>query len=156
MMIIGKVATGVLADIFGRRPLCVVSGLLTAAYLPVFVFKATPANVAYLLLGFGFLYGAPYAVNVTYLSESFPASVRGTAVGAAYNLGRVGATVSPILIGWTASHYSIGFGIGLLGVAYAICALIPGAFIRERMFDPNAIEAHPIVINTGHSVTRIA
>jgi AAHS family cis,cis-muconate transporter-like MFS transporter len=141
MMIVGKILTGYLADIFGRRVMWVVSGLLTAAYLPIFVFEATSANVGYLLLGFGLLYGAPYAVNVTYLSESFPASVRGTAVGAAYNLGRIGATMSPLLIGFAASTYSIGFGIALLGLAYAVCALIPGLFIREQMYDPSAVEA---------------
>src|SRR5262249_28062094 len=87
MMILGKFVTGYLAGSFGRRIMWVISGVLTAAYLPIFVFQATRANVAYLLLGFGLLYGAPYAVNVTYLSESFPATVRGTAVGTAYNLG---------------------------------------------------------------------
>jgi AAHS family cis,cis-muconate transporter-like MFS transporter len=99
--------------------------------------------VPYLLLGFGLLYGAPYAVNSTYLSESFPAGIRGTAVGASYNIGRVGSIISPILIGRAAEDYSIGIGIALLGVSYAICALIPGLFIREKMFDPKAVEAPP-------------
>jgi MFS transporter, AAHS family, cis,cis-muconate transporter len=39
-----------------------------------------------------------------------------------------------------ASNFSIGLGIGLLGIAYAIAAFVPGAFIREKMFDPQAIE----------------
>ena len=140
MMVVGKVMTGYLADVVGRRAMWVASSVLTAVYLPVLVYAATPANVAYLLLVFGFLYGAPYAVNSTYLSESFPASVRGTAVGVSYNLGRIGSTVSPLLIGLAASSYSIGLGIGLLGISYAVCALIPGLFIKERMFDPKAVE----------------
>ena len=140
MMVVGKVLTGYLADIVGRRAMWVVSGLLTAAYLPVLIFYATPGNVPYLLLVFGFLYGAPYAVNSTYLSESFPGSVRGTAVATSYNIGRVGSTLSPLLIGMAATTYSIGFGIALLGISYAVCALVPGAFIREKMFDPKAIE----------------
>ena len=140
MMVVGKVMTGYLADMIGRRTMWIASGVLTAAYLPVLVYAATPANVAYLLLVFGLLYGAPYAVNSTYLSESFPASVRGTAVGTSYNLGRIGSTLSPLLIGIAASSYSIGLGIGLLGISYAVCALVPGLFIRERMFDPQAVE----------------
>lgn len=139
MMVIGKIITGYLADIFGRRTMWVASGLLTAVYLPLLIFAATPANVPYLLLVFGFLYGAPYAVNSTYLSESFPASVRGTAVATSYNIGRVGSTLSPLLIGMAASSYSIGLGIGLLGIAYAVCALVPGIFIKEKMFDPMAV-----------------
>ena len=43
-----------------------------------------------------------------------------------YNVGRIGSTLSPLLIGIAATNYSIGLGIGLLGIAYAVCALIPG------------------------------
>src|SRR5262249_27796315 len=95
---------------------------------------------AWLLLIFGFLYGAPYAINSTYMSESFPARIRATAMATSYNAGRVGSTLSPLLIGLAASRYSIGFGIALLGISYAVCALVPGLFIREKMFDPSAIE----------------
>jgi AAHS family cis,cis-muconate transporter-like MFS transporter len=136
MMVCGKVVTGYLADVVGRRAMWVLSGVLTAVYLPVLIYAATPANVAWLLIVFGFLYGAPYAVNSTYLSESFPASLRGTAVGTSYNLGRIGSTLSPLLIGMAATRYSIGLGIGLLGISYAVCALIPGIWIREHMYDP--------------------
>ena len=141
MMVIGKIITGYLADLVGRRVMWIVSGLLTAVYLPVLVYAATPGNVPYLLLVFGFLYGAPYAVNSTYLSESFPAGVRATAVATSYNLGRIGSTLSPLLIGMAATNYSIGLGIALLGISYAVCALVPGIFIREKLFDPEA--AHP-------------
>ena len=137
MMVFGKVITGYLADIFGRRLMWTLAGLLTAIYVPLFVFSATPTNVPYLLLAFGFFYGAPYAVSATYMSESFPVTVRGTGVGTAYNIGRIGAMISPLLIGLVSTNYSIGFGIGLLGISYAVCALIPGALIAEKMFDPS-------------------
>jgi MFS transporter, AAHS family, cis,cis-muconate transporter len=143
MMIVGKVVAGYAADLFGRRAVWIAAGLLTAGFLPLFIYSATTENVPYLLLGFGLLYGAPYAVNATYMSESFPTSVRGTAIGVAYNVGRVGATVSPLLIGFMASEYSIGAGIALLGVSYAICALVPGLLIAEKLFDPTAIEDAP-------------
>ena len=48
-----------------------------------------------------------------------------------------------ILIGMAATNYSIGFGIALLGISYFVCALVPGLFIRERMFDPQAVESTP-------------
>ena len=140
MMVLGKVVTGYLADFFGRRTMWVTAGLLTAVYLPILIFSATPTTVPYLLLVFGLLYGAPYAVNATYMTESFPSSVRGTAMSTSYNVGRIGSTISPLLIGTVATTYSIGFGIALLGVSYAICALIPGVFIKERQFDPKAVD----------------
>src|SRR4029079_8360841 len=91
MGFLGKVLCGWLADRWGRRVMWVTAGLLTAIYIPFTIYSATPTNVPYLLLIFGLLYGAPYAVNSTYLSESFPATVRGTAVGVSYNVGRVGS-----------------------------------------------------------------
>jgi AAHS family cis,cis-muconate transporter-like MFS transporter len=141
MMCVGKIITGYAADLFGRKAMWVAAGLLTAVYLPLFIFYGTPSSIAYLLLAFGFLYGAPYAVNGTYMAESFPSAVRGTAVGASYNIGRIGATLSPLLIGLVATRYSIGLGLALLGVSYLACALIPGLFIRERQFDPSAVQA---------------
>jgi AAHS family cis,cis-muconate transporter-like MFS transporter len=141
MMVIGKVITGYLADKFGRKLMWVVAGVVTAVYLPFVIYAATPGNVAYLLLIFGFLYGAPYAINATYMSESFPATVRGTALSTAYNVGRLGSTVSPLMIGWVATTYTIGAGIALLGISYALMALIPGFFIREKMYDPKSIQA---------------
>lgn len=135
-MIVGKIATGYLADVFGRRIVWVLSGFATAAALPLIMLFATASNVAGLLIVFGLLYGAPYALLAAYMSESFPTSVRGTGMAAAHAIGRTGSTISPLMIGWAATNYSIALGIALLGIAYAICGLIPGLFIREKMYDP--------------------
>jgi len=77
------------------------------------------------------------------MSESFPIAIRGTAVGTSYNVGRVGSTLSPMLIGLAASKYSIGLGIALLGISYAICAIVAGLFIKEKMFDTTSVETVP-------------
>jgi AAHS family cis,cis-muconate transporter-like MFS transporter len=55
MMVFGKVITGYLADIIGRRVTWVIAGLLTAAYVPLFVLNATSATGPYRLLALGFL-----------------------------------------------------------------------------------------------------
>jgi hypothetical protein len=39
--------------------------------------------------------------------------------------------LSPLLIGMAATNHSIGLGIALLGISYAICALVPGLSIQE-------------------------
>lgn len=139
-MILGKAGAGLLGDVFGRRAMWVAAGGATAVVLPLIMYFATPGNIGILLLLFGLLYGAPYAINATYMSESFPTAIRATAVSVSYNVGRIGSTLSPLLIGLIAGSFSVGFGIGLLGVAYAACALIPGFFIPEKMFDPKAVE----------------
>ncbi|MGO9139353.1 MAG: MFS transporter [Syntrophales bacterium] len=148
MMVIGKVVTGYLADKFGRKFMWVTCGIITAVYLPFVIYAATPGNVAFLLIIFGFLYGAPYAINATYMSESFPTSVRGTGLSTAYNLGRIGSAISPLMIGYLATTYTVGAGIALLGISYAFMAFIPGFFIPEKMYDPKSLQAADIRAET--------
>ncbi len=135
-MILGKIVAGYLADIVGRRAMYVFGGLSTAIFLPIIVLAHTPENIIVLLTVFGFLYGVPYGVNATYMTESFDTSIRGTAVGGAYNVGRVGAAIAPALIGLIATSYSIGAGLMVMGAAYCLTGIIPALFIPEKMYDP--------------------
>jgi len=137
-MIIGKVIAGSLADIFGRRWMYVFGGLSTAVFLPVIVRLHSPGNIIVLLTVFGFLYGIPYGVNATYMTESFQTHIRGTAVGGAYNIGRVGAAIAPTIIGLVATRYSIGLGLIVMGGAYFLTGMVPALFIREKLYDPQA------------------
>jgi AAHS family cis,cis-muconate transporter-like MFS transporter len=139
-MIMGKLITGFLADKFGRRLLWVIAGLGTAAALPLTVHYATAANAPYLLLIFGFFCGAPYAIAATYMNESYPTIVRGTGASISHNVGRIGAMISPIVIGFIAAQQSIAAGLAMLGIAYLIAGLIPGIWIREKMYDPKTGE----------------
>lgn len=135
-MILGKVLAGFMADKLGRRFTYAFGAIGTAIFLPLIVFYNTPENILYLLVIFGFLYGIPYGVNATYMTESFPTSIRGTAIGGAYNVGRLGAAIAPATIGFLASGGSIGLGFLVMGAAYFICGVIPALFIKEKIYDP--------------------
>ena len=135
-MIFGKILAGLAADRLGRRTVFAVGALGTAVFLPVIVLFQSPENILWMLVVFGFLYGIPYGVNATYMTESFEAKFRGSAVGGAYNIGRIGAAVAPAAIGFLASHGSIGVGFLVMGGAYFICGVIPALFIRDKQFDP--------------------
>ena len=135
-MILGKILAGYAADKLGRRITFVFGTVATAAFLPVIIFFNTPDNIAYLLVIFGFLYGIPYGVNATYMAESFSTDVRGTAIGGAYNMGRLGAAVAPATIGMIAAGSSFTMAFIVMGVAYFIAGVIPGLLIRERQYDP--------------------
>lgn len=135
-MILGKILAGYAADKFGRRITFVFGTVATAAFLPIIIFYNTPSNIAYLLVTFGFLYGIPYGVNATYMAESFSTDVRGTAIGGAYNMGRLGAAIAPATIGFIAAGGSFTMAFIVMGAAYFIAGVIPGFFIRERQFDP--------------------
>ena len=88
------------------------------------------------MIAFGFLYGIPYGVNATYMTESFPTHIRGSATGGAYNVGRLGAAIAPATIGFLASGGSIGLGFLVMGAAYLICGVIPALLIKEKQYDP--------------------
>ncbi|MFD1260506.1 MFS transporter [Entomomonas asaccharolytica] len=135
-MILGKILAGIAADYFGRRAVYAFGAIGTAAFLPIIVFFNSPGNIIYLMVAFGFLYGIPYGVNATYMTESFETKIRGSAVGGAYNVGRAGAAIAPACIGFIATHYSIGAGFLVMGAAYFMCGLIPALFIKDKLFDP--------------------
>nr|WP_130802452.1 MFS transporter [Acinetobacter ihumii] len=135
-MILGKILAGYMADKLGRRFTYAFGAIGTAIFLPLIVFYNSPDNILYLLVIFGFLYGIPYGVNATYMTESFPTAIRGTAIGGAYNVGRLGAAIAPATIGFLASGGSIGLGFIVMGAAYFICGVIPALFIKEKQYDP--------------------
>jgi AAHS family cis,cis-muconate transporter-like MFS transporter len=135
-MILGKIVAGWLADRFGRRAIFAFGALGTAVFLPLIVLYNTPDNIVYLLTIFGFLYGIPYGVNATYMTESFETTIRGSAVGGAYNVGRVGAAIAPACIGYLATNGSIGLGFLVMGAAYFLCGIVPALFIKEKLYDP--------------------
>ena len=135
-MILGKILAGMAADRVGRRSVFAFGALGTAVFLPVIVLFQSQENILWMLVVFGFLYGIPYGVNATYMTESFEAKFRGSAVGGAYNIGRLGAAIAPAAIGFLASHGSIGLGFLVMGAAYFICGVIPALFIRDKQFDP--------------------
>lgn len=144
-MIFGKIVAGYLADRVGRRTMYVFGGLATALFLPAIIFFQTPGNIVVLLTAFGFLYGIPYGVNATYMTESFETRVRGTAVGGAYNVGRVGAAAAPVVIGLMATEYSIGAGLLVMAGAYCLMGIVPALFIPEKMHDPQeAASSEPV------------
>lgn len=138
--IVGKVMTGWLADRYGRRVMFAVGGLSTAVMLPMLFVFQTPGTLVFMMIVFGFLYGMPYAVNATYMNESFPTHLRGTATGGAYNIGRIGSMMAPLVIGIIADRFTLALGLSVLGIAYALAALVPFFFIKEKMYDPNAGE----------------
>lgn len=139
-MMFAKVVAGAAADRIGRRVVFAFGTFGTALFIPIVIYFHTAENIGWLMIVFGFLYGIPYAINATYLTESFPTSIRGTAVGGAFNIGRIGAVFAPITIGYLAMHNSIGAGLLLMGVAYFLCGLIPTLFIKDRLYDPQKAE----------------
>ncbi len=137
MVFIGKMAAGFLSDKIGRKRVWFLACACTAAVLPIAVNFANAGNVGAILLLFGLFYGAPMALCSTFMSESFPIECRALGTAFSYNLGRIGAIVSPVIIGAIATQkgsYSMGF---LLIASFYFACGIMALFIKEKQFDPN-------------------
>ncbi|SAK53896.1 major facilitator transporter [Caballeronia calidae] len=148
MMVFGKVLAGAASDRFGRKGTWVVSSLVTAIAFPLMAFYVGKDNVGIMLLSLGLFYGCPNSVGGTFVSESFPTRMRGTAVALVFNIGRIGGMVAPITLGYIASKYSFAMGLGFLGFAYIIAA-ISAMFIKEKAYDPTTKEAETIAHETA-------
>ncbi|NML31826.1 MFS transporter [Paraburkholderia antibiotica] len=131
---IGKIFAGWLGDRWSRRGVYVVGCIGAALFLPVIIFWHTRENIAMLMLFFGFLYGVPLGTIGTFMSESFATSVRGTAVGGSYNLGRFCSGAAPIVIGYIATQYSIGLGFLVVGAVFFLSGMT-ALFIPDRLHD---------------------
>lgn len=138
--LISRLLGGWLADRLGRRLVFSIGSFVTAALLPVIYLYQNPQNIVVFLLILGFMYGWPYAVNGAYMNESFPTELRGTATGAAYNIGRIGALLAPLVIGIIADSFSVGLGLAALGIGYLTAGFIAFFFIRDQIFDPSRAE----------------
>lgn len=131
---IGKIFAGWLGDRWSRRGVYVLGCAGAALFLPVIVLWHTRENIAILMLFFGFLYGIPLGTIGTFMSESFATSIRGTAVGGSYNLGRFCSGAAPIVIGYLATQFSIGLGFLVVGAVFFLSG-VTALFIPDRLYD---------------------
>jgi AAHS family cis,cis-muconate transporter-like MFS transporter len=131
---IGKIFAGWLGDRWSRRGVYVFGCVGAALFLPVIIFWHTRENIAVLMLFFGFLYGVPLGTIGTFMSESFATSIRGTAVGGSYNLGRFCSGAAPIVIGFLATQFSIGLGFLVVGAVFFLSG-VTALFIPDRLYD---------------------
>jgi AAHS family cis,cis-muconate transporter-like MFS transporter len=131
---VGKIFAGWLGDRWSRRGVYVFGCVGAALFLPVIIFWHTRENIAVLMLFFGFLYGVPLGTIGTFMSESFATSIRGTAVGGSYNLGRFCSGAAPIVIGFLATQFSIGLGFLVVGAVFFLSG-VTALFIPDRLYD---------------------
>ncbi|MBB5457931.1 MFS transporter [Paraburkholderia sp. Cpub6] len=131
---IGKIFAGWLGDRWSRQGVYVLGCIGAALFLPVIIFWHTHDNISTLMLVFGFLYGVPLGTIGTFMSESFATSVRGTAVGGSYNLGRFCSGAAPIVIGFIATQFSIGLGFLVVGAVFFLSG-VTALFVPDRLYD---------------------
>jgi MFS family permease len=130
----GYVTAGYVNDRLGRRATFALFAVCSAVLVPVylrFVSSGWELYVAGPLLGY-FASGI-FSGFGAFLSELFPAHVRGTAQGFCYNLGRGVAGFAPALIGVLSAHGNMGMAMTTVAVcAYGLTVIAAAALPETR------------------------
>lgn len=125
---IGYVSGGYLTDRLGRKKTFLLFSVLSALIIFAYVNIPAGASTLVLILGFplGFFTSAIFSGFGSFLSELYPAHLRGTGQGFTYNFGRAVGAFFPTLVGFLATTLGVGGAMifGAAGYGIAVLALL--------------------------------
>jgi MFS transporter, AAHS family, benzoate transport protein len=139
--VIGLLFAGRVSDRFGNRRSTIAWFVLAALFLALLSIKLPGVGVyVSVLLGGVFVFSAQVLVYA-YIGHVYPASARGTAMGTASGVGRLGAISGPLIGGWLLTAglaYPWGFYI------FAVVAAIGAVSVAMVNRDPAPDEPLPL------------
>jgi MFS family permease len=124
---LGYVSFGYIADRFSRKYTYIGFLLAAALLVPFFAFVRNPDMLLLIgpLIGF---FGTGYFSGFSVIaSELFPTSLRGSAMGFVYNIGRVLSAAAPYLIGHISEGSGLSAALCITSAAFLLAALIATA-----------------------------
>lgn len=124
---LGYVICGYLADRIGRKSTYIGYLVMAALMVPLFAFVRNPD--ALLIVGplVGFFATGCFSGFSVIASEMFPTAVRGSAMGFAYNIGRVTSAAAPWLVGAVSERSGFSVALSITSAAFALAAVIATA-----------------------------
>lgn len=121
----GYTSFGFLADRFGRKPVFIAFVLTAAAIVPLYGHLGAHPRWLFVLGPIvGFAGHGYFSVFGAMLAELFPSSVRATAQGLCYNLGRAVSALAPATIGALADRSGIGSALGVTSAFFVAGAVL--------------------------------
>jgi MFS family permease len=121
---LGYVSYGFLADRLGRKWVYI-GFLFMAAIVVQFYARATSATLLLWLGPIVGFWGSGYFSGFAVIaSELFPTAIRGTAMGFAYNAGRIVSAAAPLLVGRASEQHGMGAALGITSLAFLGAAIL--------------------------------
>ena len=124
---LGYISFGYVADRFSRKYTYIGYLVVAALLVPLFAFVQDPNALLVIgpLVGF---FGTGYFSGFGAIaSELFPTALRASALGFAYNIGRVLSAAAPYLIGRVSEHAGLSWALCITSAAFLVAALIATA-----------------------------
>jgi len=121
---LGYISFGYVADRFNRKYTYIGYLIVAALLVPLFAFVRNPNSLLIIgpLVGF---FGTGYFSGFGVIaSELFPTALRASAMGFAYNIGRVLSAAAPYLIGRVSEHAGLSWALCITSAAFLVAALI--------------------------------
>lgn len=143
--LLGYFSFGYVADRWGRRPaFTICTSLMALGLVMITVLWDYVVGYPLIILGFMFLVGFGTGFFGGFgpiFSEIFPTSIRNTATGSAFNLGRGVQFFTPVIIALIAQHYNLGAGIFLAAIFALSTGIWIWAFPETRGRDLEELES---------------
>jgi MFS family permease len=121
---LGYVLFGFIADRLSPKRTYIGYLLMAAAMVPLFAYVRSPGALLVIgpLVGF---FGTGYFSGFSVItSELFPAWLRGSAMGFAYNIGRVASAAAPYAIGAISERAGFSYALSVTAGGFLIAAMI--------------------------------
>ena len=123
----GYVLFGYIADRYPPKIIYIAYLVMAAILTPAFALVHSSAVLLLLgpLVGF---FGTGYFSGFSIIaSQQFPASIRGSAMGLAYNVGRISSAAAPYLVGWLSQTAGLSYALAATAAAFILAAIIASA-----------------------------
>lgn len=134
-MWLGYVSFGFIADAVGRKRTYVTFVTTAAVLLPLYGILREPMALLFLGPLVAFFGTGYYSGFGAVIAELYPTSIRATAAGVCYNVGRIASAAAPFVVGSMAAERGFGAAFTVTGVAFLLAAVawvgIPETSNRE-------------------------
>ena len=123
-MWLGYVTFGYVSDLIGRKRLYVIYLLAASVLLPLYGAVKNPTLL--LILGpFVAFFGTGFFSGFGAITaELYPTSIRASAQGFTYNIGRIASAAAPFTVGTLAATSGFGAAFAVAGAAFFVAALV--------------------------------
>jgi MFS family permease len=124
---LGYILFGYIADHYNRKYTYISFLVIAALLVPVFAFVRSPGALLAIGPFVGFFGTGYFSGFVVIASELFPTSLRATAMGLVYNIGRIVSAAAPYFVGHLSEYAGLGYALSTTSVAFLLAALIATA-----------------------------